>query len=70
MMATGVRNLAQRSAAAAKEIKELIVDSVEKVEAGRRPRRSSPCGWHWRGQRPSAAPARPLTTLGKSFNIA
>jgi len=31
-----VRNLAQRSAAAAKEIKELISDSVEKVGAGTR----------------------------------
>ena len=34
VVATEVRNLAQRSAAAAKEIKALIVDSVEKVEAG------------------------------------
>ncbi|MBL8427202.1 MAG: diguanylate cyclase, partial [Dechloromonas sp.] len=34
--ATEVRNLAQRSAAAAKEIKGLISDSVEKVEAGNR----------------------------------
>ncbi|MNT55320.1 Methyl-accepting chemotaxis protein IV [compost metagenome] len=33
-MATEVRNLAQRSAAAAKDIKVLIGDSVEKVEAG------------------------------------
>jgi len=31
-----VRNLAQRSAAAAKEIKDLIVDSGSKVEAGSR----------------------------------
>jgi len=31
-----VRNLAQRSAAAAKEIKTLIDDSVEKVEVGTR----------------------------------
>jgi methyl-accepting chemotaxis protein len=31
-----VRNLAQRSAAAAKEIKELIGDSVEKVDTGSR----------------------------------
>jgi methyl-accepting chemotaxis protein len=31
-----VRSLAQRSASAAKEIKELIGDSVEKVEAGSR----------------------------------
>ena len=36
MVATEVRNLAQRSAAAAKEIKGLISDSVEKVEAGNR----------------------------------
>jgi methyl-accepting chemotaxis protein len=34
VVAGEVRNLAQRSAAAAKEIKELIGDSVEKVEAG------------------------------------
>jgi len=34
VVATEVRNLAQRSAAAAKEIKALIVDSVDKVEAG------------------------------------
>jgi methyl-accepting chemotaxis protein len=34
VVAAEVRNLAQRSAAAAKEIKELIGDSVEKVEAG------------------------------------
>ncbi|MBC7858674.1 MAG: Cache 3/Cache 2 fusion domain-containing protein [Burkholderiaceae bacterium] len=34
VVATEVRGLAQRSAAAAKEIKELIGDSVEKVEAG------------------------------------
>lgn len=33
-VASEVRNLAQRSAAAAKEITGLIVDSVEKVEAG------------------------------------
>ena len=33
-MAGEVRNLAQRSAAAAKEIKELIGDSVSKVNAG------------------------------------
>jgi len=33
-VATEVRNLAQRSALAAKEIKGLIVDSVEKVQAG------------------------------------
>ncbi len=33
-MAAEVRNLAQRSAAAAKEIKSLIGDSVEKVEVG------------------------------------
>jgi methyl-accepting chemotaxis protein len=35
-VASEVRNLAQRSAAAAKEIKELIGDSVAKVEAGGR----------------------------------
>ena len=34
VVASEVRTLAQRSAAAAKEIKELIGDSVEKVEAG------------------------------------
>jgi methyl-accepting chemotaxis protein len=34
VVATEVRGLAQRSAAAAKEIKELISDSVEKVDAG------------------------------------
>jgi methyl-accepting chemotaxis protein len=34
VVAGEVRNLAQRSAAAAKEIKELIGDSVEKVGAG------------------------------------
>ncbi|MBV8634477.1 MAG: HAMP domain-containing protein, partial [Burkholderiaceae bacterium] len=34
VVAAEVRNLAQRSAAAAKEIKALIDDSVEKVEAG------------------------------------
>ena len=34
VVATEVRNLAQRSATAAKEIKELINDSVKKVEAG------------------------------------
>ncbi|RJG11649.1 methyl-accepting chemotaxis protein [Massilia cavernae] len=34
VVAAEVRNLAQRSAAAAKEIKELIGDSVAKVEAG------------------------------------
>jgi len=34
VVASEVRNLAQRSAAAAKEIKDLIVDSVQKVEAG------------------------------------
>ena len=34
VVATEVRNLASRSADAAKEIKELIKDSVEKVEAG------------------------------------
>jgi methyl-accepting chemotaxis protein len=36
VVAGEVRNLAQRSAAAAKEIKDLIGDSVEKVEAGSR----------------------------------
>jgi len=36
VVAGEVRNLAQRSAAAAKEIKALIVDSVDKVESGRR----------------------------------
>ncbi len=36
VVAAEVRNLAQRSAAAAKEIKTLISDSVEKVEAGSR----------------------------------
>src|SRR5574343_391380 len=36
VVATEVRNLAQRSAAAAKEIKTLIDDSVEQVEAGAR----------------------------------
>jgi methyl-accepting chemotaxis protein len=34
VVAGEVRNLAQRSAAAAKEIKELITDSVERVETG------------------------------------
>jgi methyl-accepting chemotaxis protein len=34
VVATEVRNLAQRSASAAKEIKSLIGDSVEKVDAG------------------------------------
>ena len=34
VVATEVRNLAQRSASAAKEIKTLISDSVDKVEAG------------------------------------
>ena len=36
MVAAEVRNLAQRSAAAAKEIKNLIGDSVQKVDAGSR----------------------------------
>ena len=36
VVATEVRSLAQRSAAAAKEIKSLIGDSVEKVDAGTR----------------------------------
>ena len=36
VVATKVRNLAQRSASAAKEIKTLISDSVEQVEAGRK----------------------------------
>jgi methyl-accepting chemotaxis protein len=36
VVASEVRSLAQRSANAAKEIKTLIVDSVEKVEAGAR----------------------------------
>lgn len=36
VVATEVRNLAQRSAGAAKEIKALINDSVEKVDAGSR----------------------------------
>jgi methyl-accepting chemotaxis protein len=36
VVAGEVRNLAQRSAAAAKEIKDLIGDSVEKVETGSR----------------------------------
>jgi methyl-accepting chemotaxis protein len=36
VVATEVRNLAQRSAGAAKEIKALIGDSVEKVDAGTR----------------------------------
>ncbi len=36
VVAGEVRNLAQRSAAAAREIKELINDSVEKVQAGSR----------------------------------
>jgi len=34
VVATEVRNLAQRSAIAAKEIKNLVTDSVEKVENG------------------------------------
>ena len=34
MVAAEVRNLAQRSAAAAKEIKQLITESVTKVDAG------------------------------------
>jgi methyl-accepting chemotaxis protein I, serine sensor receptor len=34
VVATEVRNLAQRSASSAKEIKDLISDSVDKVEAG------------------------------------
>ncbi len=36
VVASEVRNLAQRSASAAKEIKALISDSVERVEAGRK----------------------------------
>jgi methyl-accepting chemotaxis protein len=36
VVASEVRNLAQRSASAAKEIKGLIGDSVEKVDAGSR----------------------------------
>ena len=36
VVASEVRGLAQRSAAAAREIKDLIADSVEKVEAGSR----------------------------------
>jgi len=36
VVASEVRNLAQRSASAAKEIKALISDSVEQVEAGRK----------------------------------
>jgi aerotaxis receptor len=36
VVASEVRNLAQRSASAAKEIKTLIQDSVEQVEAGRK----------------------------------
>jgi len=36
VVASEVRNLAQRSAAAAKEIRGLIIDSVQKVDAGER----------------------------------
>jgi methyl-accepting chemotaxis protein len=36
LVTSEVRGLAQRSAAAAKEIKPLIGDSVEKVEVGRK----------------------------------
>ncbi|MFM7272376.1 MAG: methyl-accepting chemotaxis protein, partial [Gammaproteobacteria bacterium] len=36
VVATEVRNLAQRSAAAAKEIKSLILESVERVETGKK----------------------------------
>lgn len=36
VVAAEVRNLAQRSAGAAKEVKQLIADSVEKVESGSR----------------------------------